>query len=219
MDNIVQRVTFDAPTDAFRIVNELTVETFAPDVIDWKVPRGTMLSESEASSLAPYLLRQDPSDDVAEFARAAFAKVDGHPVWFVSDVNYFLNREFTQIIRETGDPLEPGVTFSRREGACRDYSVLLMDAARSVGIPARFVSGYQQADIDLEHRHLHAWVEVYVSSLGWIGFDPTMGEQVSTSHIPLAAAAIPSDASPVSGSFWSFRASSQLECSLALSAR
>jgi transglutaminase-like putative cysteine protease len=58
-------------------------------------------------------------------------------------------------------------------GACRDSGVLLIALCRSLGIPARFVSGYQENDPDTERQDLHAWCEAWIPGGGWRGFDPT----------------------------------------------
>ena len=84
-------------------------------------------------------------------------------------------------------------------GSCRDYAVLFMEVCRAMGIPARFVSGYQEGDTEQESRDLHAWAEVYLPGAGWRGYDPTLGLVVSDRHIPLAASAIPSYASAIEG--------------------
>ncbi len=217
--NSIVLATFEGQTDHLRIVNLLSLETFELDPIDWGAPRSPFLGASDISLVTSFLTRENPSDLVGECALEMFRAADQHPLWFARSLNRFIHQEFSQVIREHGAPLTPGETFVAKRGACRDFAVLFMDACRSVGIPARFVSGYQQADIDVNHRNLHAWVEVYVPGLGWIGFDPTTGESISTQHVALAACANPANAAPVIGSFWSVSATSRLECSLALSAR
>lgn len=95
-------------------------------------------------------------------------------------------------------------------------AVLFMEVCRSVGIPARFVSGYSEGDIDMERRHLHAWPEVYLPGAGWRGFDPTLGLATADRHVAVAASHSAEGATPVMGAFWNLQASSQLECQLEL---
>ncbi len=59
------------------------------------------------------------------------------------------------------------------EGVCQDHAHALISAARTIGMPARYVSGYLQASSDgVPHEAGHAWAELHVSTLGWVGFDP-----------------------------------------------
>jgi transglutaminase-like putative cysteine protease len=62
-----------------------------------------------------------------------------------------------------------------------------MDACRSQGIAARFVSGYIHEPHRVGHSELHAWAEVYLPGGGWRGYDPSRGVAVADQHIPVAA--------------------------------
>jgi transglutaminase-like putative cysteine protease len=78
-----------------------------------------------------------------------------------------------------------------------------MEAARSLGLAARFVSGYLYAPpADGSSGATHAWAEVYLPGAGWKGFDPTIGAVVGSDHIAVAVARLPDEVSPVSGSYF-----------------
>jgi transglutaminase-like putative cysteine protease len=108
---------------------------------------------------------------------------------------------------------EPGVqsalhTLAMRRGSCRDSSWLLVQLLRCRGYAARFVSGYlvDPPSEVLEPganaspvTELHAWCEVLVEDLGWIGLDPTSGLFTGRGHLPLAAGPDVADAAPVTG--------------------
>jgi len=108
---------------------------------------------------------------------------------------------------------EPGVqtpleTLERGCGSCRDYALFMMEAVRSVGLAARFVSGYlYDASIDGKGTDItgagstHAWVQVYLPGAGWVEFDPTNGSFGGTNLIPVAVAREPGQAMPVTGTF------------------
>jgi transglutaminase-like putative cysteine protease len=64
----------------------------------------------------------------------------------------------------------------RGRGVCQDHAHLLIAAARAIGIPARYVSGYLWTGDDaVAHDASHAWAEAFVDELGWVGFDAANG--------------------------------------------
>ena len=70
----------------------------------------------------------------------------------------------------------PEETLLNRRGSCRDFAVLMMEAARSLGIAARFVSGYifmPNSSGFAGGGATHAWMQAYLPGAGWIDFDPT----------------------------------------------
>src|SRR5258708_40373300 len=70
-------------------------------------------------------------------------------------------------------------TLRKRQGTCRDYAMLMIEAARALGFAARFVSGYFYSPSALEGRvgggNTHAWVRIFLPGSGWVEFDPTNG--------------------------------------------
>src|SRR6185503_11416066 len=94
----------------------------------------------------------------------------------------------------------PALTLETRTGSCRDLATLLMEAARSSGVASRFVSGYLHGSASVEGRaSTHAWTEVYLPTLGWRGFDPTIGDSVGMNHIVTGVSSHPRGVMPVSG--------------------
>ena len=93
------------------------------------------------------------------------------------NLNSFIYQNFEKIIRETGNPWTPVKTIKENKGSCRDLSVLFMECCRSVGLPSRFTSGYNEIDIKTKQRQLHAWAEVFIPGGGWLGYDPTLDLQ------------------------------------------
>ncbi|WP_419809957.1 transglutaminase family protein [Sphingomonas sp.] len=104
--------------------------------------------------------------------------------------------------RGRGDPgLTAGEAFARESVTPRDLAQLFCVAARSLGIPARFVSGYHLWEVDGEHRPApHGWAEAHVVGLGWIGFDPTNGMSPEEEYVRVAVALDAAGAAPVAGS-------------------
>lgn len=86
------------------------------------------------------------------------------------------------------------------EGVCQDHAQVLISAARVAGIPARYVSGYLQSGSDgSDHEAAHAWGELYVAGLGWIGFDPANECCPDDRYIRLGSGIDAQDAAPIRG--------------------
>ena len=96
----------------------------------------------------------------------------------------------------------PAETLALGSGSCRDMATLMMDAARSLGFAARFASGYLDCPASEAGRaSMHAWAEIYLPTLGWRGYDPTLGEPTSLKHLVVGVSNHPRGVMPVSGMF------------------
>ncbi len=85
-------------------------------------------------------------------------------------------------------------------GVCQDHAQVLVAAARAVAIPARYVSGYLHADADGQlHEAAHAWAELWVPGLGWVGFDAANRCCPDARYIRLGSGADAQDAAPIRG--------------------
>tara|TARA_R110000868_G_scaffold4211_13_gene26704 strand:+ start:111487 stop:112344 length:858 start_codon:yes stop_codon:yes gene_type:complete len=109
-----------------------------------------------------------------------------HHIYFkaeVTDVTTTLN----QIIDE-------------RHGVCQDFAHLFCALAKQNNIPARYVSGYlHQGSGYFGDSQMHAWVEAYIPSIGWVGFDPTNNLMVNSNHIKVCHGKDYNDCSPLRG--------------------
>lgn len=211
------------------IQTTVKVETSCQNPFDymlepWAIALPFDYPSSLLSQLQPYL---KPHGFVADGSALALGQdilvaTRSNTLDFLFNLNQRIYQDCQYIIRETGEPFPPGLTWRSRQGSCRDYAVLFMEVCRAMGIAARFVSGYQEGDAQQESRDLHAWVEVYLPGAGWRGYDPTLGLVVSDRHIPLAASAISSYTSSVSGKVTPVKqgekVTSQLEAQIAISA-
>lgn len=141
----------------------------------------------------------DPA--AADFAREMVQQTGGGTIDTLLALCRHLAVELQHEIRDIGPPRPPAETLRLGRGACRDLSQLMIEACRSLGLAARFVSGYQCDVAPGERQHLHAWMEVYLPGAGWRAFDPTQGLAVTDQHLPIAAAHQPIDAAPIVGSY------------------
>jgi transglutaminase-like putative cysteine protease len=104
--------------------------------------------------------------------------------------------------------MSPLQTLSAGRGTCRDFATLMMEAARTLGFAARFVTGYVYVpDRDVEPRRLgggstHAWCQIYLPGAGWVEFDPTNGIVGSRDLIRVAVAREAHQAVPLHGSYF-----------------
>lgn len=103
--------------------------------------------------------------------------------------------------REAEGTQTPVETLERGSGTCRDFALFMMEAARSLGFAARFVSGYLYDDQAVGGGATHAWVQVYLPGGGWVEFDPTNALVGGHKLVRVAVARDPSQAIPVSGTF------------------
>ena len=85
------------------------------------------------------------------------------------------------------------------KGVCQDHTHILLACARRVGLPARYVSGYLMLNDRISQEAMHAWAEVHVPDLGWVGFDVSNGISPDTRYVRVATGLDYSDAAPVSG--------------------
>jgi len=101
----------------------------------------------------------------------------------------------------------PSETLRSQRGTCRDFALLMMEAARLLGFAARFVSGYvyvpdRDGPARLGGGSTHAWCQIYVPGSGWVEFDPTNGIVGNRDLIRVAVTRTPSQAVPLSGIYW-----------------
>jgi transglutaminase-like putative cysteine protease len=89
-----------------------------------------------------------------------------------------------------------------RRGVCQDFSHIFIALARGIGVPCRYVSGYlfhQGAEDRSSDGATHAWAEVFLPDLGWIGFDPTNNLIARERHIRVAVGRDYADVPPTRG--------------------
>lgn len=84
-------------------------------------------------------------------------------------------------------------------GVCQDHAHIFMAAARSKGIPARYVSGYLLLNDTIDQDASHAWAEVHLDGLGWVGFDISNGVAPDGKYVRIAIGRDAKDAAPISG--------------------
>ncbi|MEL6110627.1 MAG: transglutaminase family protein, partial [Planctomycetota bacterium] len=140
-----------------------------------------------------------------DFARPSFVSGRGI-VEAVDDLTRRIQQEFKYDASATNVETTTERALELKAGVCQDFAHVQIACLRSLGIPARYVSGYLRTvppkgrDRLVGADESHAWVDVYVGEpIGWLGFDPTNGCLAGTDHIPICLGRDYEDVSPMRG--------------------
>lgn len=155
-----------------------------------------------ADALAPFRWTP-PSREVEAVAHALCGETLGAALPFFDRLCGYLYGNIERGLRLEGDAQSPEQTLASGRGACRDLTVLFLAVCRTLGVAGRFVSGYQGQEATPDgRRHLHAWPELFVPGLGWLGWDPTHGVRAGSGHVALSAAPDQASTMPVVGGYY-----------------
>jgi transglutaminase-like putative cysteine protease len=154
-------------------------------------------------------LYDDPDGAIVTWSRRflqGLPKIDA--VHVLTAMTHAIHGELKYVSRRTGHPQRPVETLRLGEGTCRDFAVLMMEGARSLGLACRFVSGYLHIppkDGSAKPRvgggNTHAWVRVFLPNGGWAEFDPTNGLVGNRDLIRVAVVRDPIQATPLWGTW------------------
>lgn len=151
---------------------------------------------------------EDPADEVGKWARQFLSgRKTTDTGKLLMTMCYAIRESFNYGRRSEQGTQPPIQTLHLRKGTCRDFALLMMEAVRSLGLAARFVSGYvyvsdRDGQPTLGGGATHAWCEVYLPGAGWVEFDPTNGIVGNRDLIRVAVVRDPTQAIPLSGSFF-----------------
>lgn len=201
-DNRVERLLFAGQTQQLTIRVHLRVETLQPPPPQWSgAPNLPFNYGVEATALAPFLVQLEQPQRLASFIDPLLQQSQHQVPAYLDALNRAIHSFYHRGVRLEGAARDPAETLRRGEGVCRDLALLFMACCRQVGLATRFVSGYQQASGQSEQRDLHAWAEVYLPQLGWLGYDPTHGSMTGSEHLAIAVAPDQQSTLPLSGSY------------------
>ncbi|HEY2827225.1 MAG TPA: transglutaminase family protein [Pirellulales bacterium] len=215
---------FNSPTCALTITVNCVVETTRTNPFDFLLSGDALelpvrYRPEICAALTPYCsTTRSNGDPVTELARQIQTETNGQTVPFLTRVAAWISENCEKIIRCKGSPLPAETTLQTRQGSCRDLAVLFAEVARTAGLAARFVSGYQSQSETDGDGHMHAWSEVYLPGAGWRGFDPGQGVAVADHHVAVASGLDPLAAAPTVGTFRGTDASSTMDSQLVIRA-
>ena len=125
-----------------------------------------------------------------------------NPVQFALKLMSYLYNTIEYDAKATTIKTTAEEAFDLKHGVCQDYTHIMLSVLRYVGIPARYISGYLYAgdgDLLIGDTATHAWVEIMVPGIGWVGLDPTNNVEVLDHHIIISVGRDYRDVSPVEG--------------------
>lgn len=217
--NAVAIASFEQRASRLVVTSEMTLDhaPIAQTQVDVEA-YARLFPFTYSSEDMPDLLRSiereyhDPERIVDNWARS-FVRNDGNTetIALLTQIATGIQREFTYVPRHEKGTQSPIETLKKRQGTCRDFAVLMIEAVRALGFAARFVSGYvynpSRSEGVVGGGNTHAWVRIFLPGSGWVEFDPTNGIIGNRGLIRVAIARDPYQALPMSGTWFGLPAS------------
>lgn len=150
--------------------------------------------------------QSDPSGRLKDWAMGFVRARPTDTLMLLQSLAEGVSQSLTYQSRDDEGTQSPVETLNRASGSCRDFAVLFVEAARTLGFGARIISGYlNSSDGDLVGNSgagsTHAWAEAYVPGAGWIAFDPTNRSMGGANLVPVAVARDIKQVMPVQGTY------------------
>jgi transglutaminase-like putative cysteine protease len=211
-DNSVAIATFAGKTRELRFDSTVTLEHLEIALPDYALERTALTypfsyGTDDSPDLVRALVRHYPGSEVSAWA-LRFVSSAGMTatLGLLQAMTESIHREFTYVRRVEKGVQRPETTLRLRSGSCRDFALFMMEAVRSLGFAARFVSGYifvpeTNPTATVGGGATHAWMQVYLPGAGWVDFDPTNRMAGNRNLIRVAVAWDHGQAVPLWGSF------------------
>ncbi len=182
-DNSVAIATFDEAASELCFDSTVTLEHIETTLPDYALEIRAhtypfRYSDNEGPDLIRALARQYPCDDLRRWtARFLISSGPTTTMTLLHSMTRGIKEEFVYLRRSAKGVQSPGETLQRRSGSCRDFAVLMMEAVRSLGLAARFVSGYifvpeGNRAAPVGGGATHGWMQAYLPGARWVDFDP-----------------------------------------------
>ena len=207
-------VDFEASSDVLEFDTTIRLEHTPENTPDFRIEEygrrhPFFYADEELPDLLPYMRCHHPNEVSIEGWLSKFIVRDAsRPTGqLLMTLNEAIAEGFSYQRRTSRGTQTPAETLCLQQGTCRDFALLMMEAARSLGFAARFITGYVYVpDRDGLERlgggSTHAWCSIYVPGSGWVEFDPTNGIVGNRDLIRVGVARTPQQAIPLSGTYW-----------------
>jgi transglutaminase-like putative cysteine protease len=210
-DNSIAIAEFDGVTSELRFESVAALQHFETVLPEYPLEEYAnnypfSYSDEDIPNLSCALAHHYPSDNVRLWANQ-FLDPPGTAgtMNLLRSMTLDIRKQFVYTRRINKGVQSPDETLQSRRGSCRDFAVLLMEATRSLGLAARFVSGYifvPGNDTTVTGGGAtHAWMQAYLPGAGWIDFDPTNSIIGNRNLIRVAVAWSPEHVLPLWGTF------------------
>lgn len=211
--NSVAEASFSEPSDLLAIQSDLLIRRYPLNTslfsLDHgKTPYPFIYSEDDYVDLAPLVALQDPNElpVLEDWLDSAFQERPAEAFAFLRELGNAIHSSFEYFQRDELGTQSTAATIANGHGTCRDFAFLFMEAARSFGFAARFVTGYLHDPLGgrgavVGGGATHAWADVFIPGDGWVEFDPTNRIVGGAPLIRVAVTRTPAQASPITGTF------------------
>jgi transglutaminase-like putative cysteine protease len=215
--NCVTVVEFKGRASEVRFESTIRLDHSPTNALDFPIAEHALTypfsyDAEEMPDLLRSIERQYPDRDydLDRWARQFVSKtgpVGTHDL--LAAMTHHIRKHYTYVGRAEMGIQEPLKTLRLRSGSCRDFAILMIEAVRSLGLAARFVTGYLHLSARNGKHYsgggsTHAWVQVYIPGAGWMEFDPTNGIVGNRDLIRVAVARDPIQAVPIWGTWTGF---------------
>ena len=213
--NSIAIATFADRAAELRFESEIRLEHYGISDTDFPLDASAetypfQYAPDELPDLMPCIQRRypDPEGKLDAWVKTFYAGTPTSTQDLLTGITYAIKQQLLYQARDQFGTQTPAETLTSGSGTCRDYALLMIEAARTLGIGARFVTGYlYDVAADAASGGLvggaatHAWAQVYLPGAGWTEFDPTNGIVGGENLIRVAVTRDPLQAVPLQGSF------------------
>ncbi len=213
--NSIAYATFADEAAQLRLESNILLQHFPHTAPAFEIDPGAAVypfqyGADDMLDLMPSIMRRYPDTDrtLEQWVRQFYADTPVGTLTMLTAMTHAIKARFTYQARQEMGTQMPVETIAGGSGTCRDYALLMIEALRTLGLAARFVSGYlYDAAAEVSPNGMvggaatHAWVQVYIPGAGWTEFDPTNGIIGGENLIRVAVTRSPSQSIPVQGTF------------------
>ncbi|MFT4076891.1 MAG: transglutaminase family protein [Asticcacaulis sp.] len=178
---------FDEPAEQLRFETDIVLDHTPQLSPHFRMDRQARTwpfayEDEDLPDLAPCMKRQYPDDGATETWARKFINPNGQTdtALLLETLTHAIHSDFKYNRRSNPGTQTPEMTLYSLSGTCRDFALLMIEAARALGFAARFVTGYIYSPSRDTGEHLgggatHAWAQIFLPGAGWVEFDPTNG--------------------------------------------